>query len=62
MIALFHPQDIPEVVGVQGLDMRSIGTEAVFRDNELEVRMILAQLGYKLRIDTLNRQGLANQR
>src|SRR5215471_19848910 len=47
MIALFHPQDIPEVVGVQGLDMRSISTEAVFRDNELEVRMILAQLGYK---------------
>ena len=47
MITFFHPQDIPEIMGVQGLDMRSVSTEAVFRDEELEVGMILTPLGHK---------------
>ena len=47
MITFFHPQDIPEIVGVQGFNMRRIGTEAVFRDDALEVGMILTQLGHK---------------
>src|SRR5262249_23857343 len=47
MITLFDPQDVTEIVIVQGRDMRRIGTEAVFSNDELEVRMILAQLGHK---------------
>jgi hypothetical protein len=31
-------------MGLQGLDMRAIGTQAVFSDDKLEVRVILAQL------------------
>jgi hypothetical protein len=47
MITFFDPQDRAEIVVLQGRDMRRIGTEAVFGDDELEVRMILAQLGPK---------------
>jgi len=47
MLTLFHPQDRPEVVGMEGLERRSIGTEAVFRDDELERGMSLPQLGHK---------------
>ena len=43
MIAFFDPEDIVQSVVVQGLDMRRIGTEAIFGDDELEVRVILAQ-------------------
>src|SRR5918912_390712 len=37
MIASFDSQDIVQILGVQGLDMRGIGTQAVFSDDELEV-------------------------
>ena len=47
MIAFFDPEDIVQTVAVQGLDVRSIGTQAVFGDDELEMRVILAQLGDK---------------
>jgi hypothetical protein len=47
MIALFDPKDIVQTVGVERLDMRSVGTQAIFGDDELEVGMILAQLGNK---------------
>jgi hypothetical protein len=36
-----------QTVCVQGLDVWSIRTQTVFGDDELEVGMILAQLGYK---------------
>ena len=47
MIAFFDPKDIVQIVVVQGLDVRGIGTQTVFGDDELEVGMILAQLGHK---------------
>ena len=47
MIAFFDAEKIAETIGVEGLDMRGIGTQAVFGDDELEVRMVLAQLGNK---------------
>ena len=47
MIAFFDTQDRVQTVSVQGLDMGGIRTEAVFGDDELEVGMILAQLGDK---------------
>jgi hypothetical protein len=47
MIAFFDPEDIVEIVGVQGLDVRGIGTQAVFGDDELKVRVVVAQLGNK---------------
>ena len=47
MITCFHPQAIPEIMGVQGLAMRSVSTEAVCRDDALEVGMILTPLGHK---------------
>jgi hypothetical protein len=37
MIAFFDPKDRVQSVGVQGLDVRSIGTQAIFGDDELEV-------------------------
>ena len=43
MIAFFDPEDIVQSVVVQRLDVRSIGTQAVFGDDALEVRVILAQ-------------------
>ena len=47
MITFFDPKDIVQLVIVQGLDMRGIGTQTVFSDNELEVRVVLAQFGNK---------------
>src|SRR3984893_9426930 len=47
MIPFFDPQDIAEVVVVQSHDMWSIGTEAVFSNDELEVGMILPQFAHK---------------
>ena len=47
MIACFDPEDIVQSVVVQGLDVRSIGTQAVFGDDELEMRVILAQFDDK---------------
>jgi hypothetical protein len=43
MIAFFDPKDIVQIVMLQRLDVRSIGTQAVFGDDELEVRVVLAQ-------------------
>ena len=34
-------------MGLQGLDMRCIGTQAVFSDDEFEVGVVLTQLGNK---------------
>ena len=45
MIAFFHPEDRVEIVILQGLNVRGIGTHTVFGDKELQVGMILAQLG-----------------
>ena len=45
MIAFFDPQNIVQMVVFEGLDVRGIGTQAIFRDDKLEVRMVLAQLG-----------------
>ena len=47
MIAFFDPEDIVQSVMLQRLDVRSIGTEAVFSDDELQVGMILPQFGHK---------------
>src|SRR4030095_6707436 len=43
MIAFFDPKDIAQIVMLQRLDVRRIGTQAVFGDDELEVRVVLAQ-------------------
>ena len=32
------------IISVQGLDMRGIGTQSVFGNDELEMRVVLAQL------------------
>ena len=45
MIAFFDPEDIVQTMGVQGLDVGGIRTQAVFSDNEFEVRVVLAQPG-----------------
>ena len=45
MVPGFDPEDIVEIVIVQGRNVRGIGTQGVFGDNELEMRVILAQLG-----------------
>ena len=47
MIAFFDPENIVQTVGVQGLDVRGIGTQTVFGDDELEMGVVLAQLGHK---------------
>ena len=47
MIAFFDARDIVQTVVVQGLDVGGIGTQAVFGDDELEVGVVLAQLGNK---------------
>jgi len=44
MIAFFDTQNIMQVVLVQHVDMRGVGTQAVLSDYELEVRVVLAQL------------------
>jgi len=36
-----------QVMVVQGLNVGGIGTQTVFGDDELEVRVVLAQLGHK---------------
>src|SRR6266446_6071927 len=45
MIAFFNPEDIVTTVIMEGLDMGSIGTQAIFGDDEFEMRVILPQLG-----------------
>ena len=45
MIAFFDPENIVQPMIVQGLNMRGIGTQAIFGDNELEVRVVPTQLG-----------------
>ncbi len=45
MIAFFDPEDIVTTIIVQGLDVGGIGTQTVFSDDELEMRVILAELG-----------------
>ena len=47
MIAFFHPEDRVEIVILQGRNVRGIGTQTIFGDKELQVGMILAQLGHK---------------
>src|SRR6266849_3872563 len=47
MIACFYPEDIVTTVIVQGLDVGGIGTQTIFGDDELEMRVVLAQLGDK---------------
>src|SRR5215475_1732237 len=47
MIAFFDAEDIVQRMLTQGLEVRSIGTQAVFGDDELEVRVILAQFDDK---------------
>jgi hypothetical protein len=42
VIAFFDPEDVVTPIIVKGLDVGGIGTEAVFGDNELEVRVVLA--------------------
>ena len=45
MITFFDTQDIVQSVVLQGLNMRGIGTQAVFGDDQLEVGVVLAQFG-----------------
>src|SRR5262245_24783912 len=47
MIPFFDTQDIAQTVCTQRLDVGGIRTQTVFSDDELEVGMILAQLGHK---------------
>jgi hypothetical protein len=47
MIAFFDPEDIVKTVGLEGLDMGSIGTQAVFGNDERKMGVVLAQLGYR---------------
>src|SRR5215510_9759526 len=45
MIPFFDPEDIVTSRVMQGVNVRRIGTQGVFGDDELEMRVILAQLG-----------------
>jgi len=45
MIAFFAPEDIVKTVGLEGLDMGSIGTKAVLGNEERKMEGVLAQLG-----------------
>src|SRR5438876_421619 len=47
MIPFFDTQDVVQTVRMQSLDVWSIRTETVFGDDELEVGMVLTQLGHK---------------
>ena len=47
MITFFDPKEIVQIIMFQCLDVGRIRTQAVFGDDELEVRMILAQLGHQ---------------
>ena len=42
MITFFDAQNIMQVVIVQRLDVRRVGTQGVFRDNQLAMRVVLA--------------------
>src|SRR5712691_6144364 len=44
MIAFFAPQNIVQTVRVQGLEVRGLGTQAIFGPHELERWMVLAEL------------------
>src|SRR5438045_9330153 len=44
MVDFFDTEDIVQIVGLEGLNVRSIGTQAVFRDDKLEVRVVLTEL------------------
>ena len=44
MIAFFDPEEIVQVVGLQGLDVGGIGTQAVFSDDERETESLPARL------------------
>jgi hypothetical protein len=45
MIAFFDAENRVKPMILQGLNMRGVGTQALFGDNTLEVRMVLTQLG-----------------
>ena len=45
LVAFFDPQNGVKIVVLQDLKMRSIGTQAVFADDDLEVGVILTQFG-----------------
>src|SRR5713101_9957085 len=47
MVAFFDAEKIAKIVGLEGLDMLGIGTQTVFGDDELEVWVVLVQLGHK---------------
>ena len=44
MVAFFNAQNIMHVVVLQHLDMRGVGTQTVFGDDQREVRVVLTQL------------------
>jgi hypothetical protein len=45
MITFFDAQDVVDILGLQHLDVRGIGTETIFGDNHLEMRVVLTELG-----------------
>jgi hypothetical protein len=47
MAPFFDTQDVVQTMRVQGLDVGSMRTQTIVGDDELEVGMILAQLGHK---------------
>src|SRR6266446_7533004 len=47
MIACFDPKDIMQSVVLQRLAMGRMGTQAVFGDDALEMRVVLASLGHQ---------------
>ena len=47
MIAFFDSKNIAQIVVLQCFNVRRIRTQAVFSDDELEVRVVLAQLNDK---------------
>ena len=47
MITFFDPEDRVTSIVMQGCDVGSIGTQGVFGDDELEMRVILAQFGHE---------------
>jgi hypothetical protein len=47
MIAFFDPEEIAKIVGLEGLEMRGMGTQTVFGDDELQVGGVVVQLGHQ---------------
>jgi len=45
LIALFDPKDIMTTMIMEGLDVGSIRTQAIFGDDKLEMRVVLTELG-----------------